>query len=155
VLADSGKYRCLAHLNKGVHTMITDVKSENDASVTTLVSGIISDAQDLLKQQVELFKGEVREDLRKTREAGTVLGLGLVVCLVGAILLGLMLVHLLAWADPAITMWGCYAICGGAILAIGIGLCFAGVAKFNSFNPLPDKSAQALKENVQWITKPK
>lgn len=135
--------------------MITDAKTENETSVTTLVSGIISDAQELLKQQVELFKEEVREDLRKTREAGTVLGLGLGVGLVGAILLGLMLVQLLAWADPAITLWGCYAICGGAIFAIGIGLCCAGVAKFNAINPMPKNSAQALKENVQWITNPK
>ena len=33
--------------------MAIDVRQENDASVTTLVSGIITDAQALMKQQFE------------------------------------------------------------------------------------------------------
>jgi len=135
--------------------MATDVRHENDASVTTLVSGIITDAQNLLKQQFELLKHEVHEDLRKTRDASMAVGLGAIVALIGGVLLALMLVHLIAWALPALPLWACYGICGGVILAIGGGLVWAGMAKFNSFNPLPDETAQTLKENVQWITNPK
>jgi H+/Cl- antiporter ClcA len=135
--------------------MATGVKSENDASVTSLVSGIINDAQELLKQQFQLFKQEVREDLRKSREAALVLGLGIALGLIGAILLALMLAHLLAWAAPQMPLWVCYGICGGVIFAIGLGLYVAGLAKFDSLNPLPKESARTLKENVQWITNPK
>ena len=31
----------------------------------------------------------------------------------------------------------------------------AGKKKFESFNPLPDKSTEALKENLEWKTKPR
>jgi len=134
--------------------MATDVKPENDPSVTTLVSGIIGDAQDLLKQQFDLLKHEVREDIGKTKDAILVLGLGVGFGLVGAVLLGLMLAHLLAWTEPALPL-ACYGICGGAILVLGIVLGCVGWAKFNTFNPLEDGTAQTLKENVRWITNPK
>jgi len=135
--------------------MATYVKPDSDASVTTLVSGIINDAQELLKQQFALLKQEVRQDLQKTRDAAIALGVGAIVGLIGAIVTALALVHLLAWAFPTLEWWACYGIVGVAILILAAGLCYAGIAKFKSFNPLPDESARALKENVQWLTNPK
>jgi len=137
--------------------MATDVRNHgSDASVTELVTGIISDAQELIKQQFELLKHEVHEDFRKTRDAGLMLAVGGVVALVGAIHLSLMLVYLLFWATNGnLPLWACFGICGGLVCLIGAGLVYAGIQKFNSFNPLPDQTAQALKENVRWITQPK
>jgi hypothetical protein len=135
--------------------MATDVKPELDPSVTTLVSGIIGDAQDLLKQQFDLLKHEVREDIRKTKDASLIVGLAVGFGFVGAVLLGLMFVYLLALTEPALPLWACFGICGGVILVVGIVLYFVGLAKFNSFNPLEDQTAQTIKENVQWITNPK
>jgi len=135
--------------------MATELKPENDASVTTLVSGIITDAQDLLKQQIELLKHEVREDICKIKNASLVFGLGFGLGLAGATLVGLMLAHLLAWTEPTLPLWVCYGICGGVILVIGIVLGCVGLAKFDSVNPLKDETAQTLKENLQWITNPK
>jgi len=135
--------------------MSTEVKTDHDPSVTTLVSGIISDAQDLLKQQFELLKHEVKEDIRKTRDAGMILGLGIGVGFVGATLLAFMLAHLLAWAEPAMPLWACYGICGAILFAVGAGICYAGAMKLKTINPLPNESAQILKENVQWMSNPK
>jgi len=109
----------------------------------------------LIKQQFELLKHEVKEDFQKTRDATLMLGIGSVVALVGLIHLTLMLVYLLQWAAPSLPLWACFGICGGLVVIVGGGLLYAGIHKFNSFNPLPDETAQALKENVQWITQPK
>jgi len=135
--------------------MPVETRSDSDASVTSLVSGILNDAQDLLKQQVNLFKHELREDIRKTKDASQVLGLGVGLMLLGTILLSFMLAHLLSWAVPDLPLWACFGICGGAMMAGGIIVYYVAMAKFGAFNPLPDQSAQALKENVQWITNPK
>jgi len=137
--------------------MQVDVKSNsnNDASVTSLVSGIINDAQELFKQQIELLKHEVREDLRKTKEASQMLGVGLGIAMLGAILVAMMCAYLLNWAFPQLPLWACFGICGGVLVAVGVGIFYVAIGKFGSFNPLPDQSAQALKENVQWITNPK
>jgi len=119
--------------------------------MTHLVGGIIADAQELMKQQLALFRTEVKEDVRKTKQAVIALVTGLALASVGATLLSLMLVYALE-AATVLPLWGCFGIVGG-LLAAGGGIAFYGaLRKFNEFNPLPDESARALKENVQWIT---
>ena len=135
--------------------MATNVQSDHDVSLTSLVTGIVNDAQELMKQQFTLFQAEVKEDMRKTAEASTALGVGAAVTLVGSILLCFMLVHLLYWAFPNVELWVWFAVVGGAVTAVGVGLIFAALAKFRSFNPLPDKAVKALEENLEWKTTPR
>jgi len=122
------------------------------------VTGIIDDLQELIKQNLTLFKVEVREDFKKTKEAVTSLGVGIGLAVVGALHLTLMLVFLLWWAfdsaarsGPGLPLWVCFAIVGGLFSGVGAALYFKGKKKLDSFNPLPDETADALKENVQWI----
>jgi len=119
--------------------------------LSELVNGIIHDIGDLLKQQTALIQWEVREDYRKTKEAVVALGIGIGTMLLGGLLLVHMVVHLLAWAFPALPMWGSYAIVGGLLTATGAALFYLGQERFKSFNPLPDQSAEVMKENVQWL----
>jgi uncharacterized membrane protein YqjE len=135
--------------------MATQVQSGSDVSVTSLVSGIVSDAQELVKQQLALFKAEVKEDMRKTGEATASLVVGLTTTLVGTIILCFAVAHLLSWAWPSVHIWVWYAVVGGVVTAVGAGLAYSAYQKFRSFNPLPDETAQALKENLEWKTKPR
>jgi len=134
--------------------------------MASLVGGIVSDVQDLIKQQLELTKKEIEADLRKTRDAASLLFLGIGMALFGCFAVCLMLAHLIhqlttpanlqALQDPAaIPLWGCYGIVAAILLIGGGALAFAGKKKFDSFNPLPDESAQALKENIEWIANKK
>lgn len=131
--------------------MPEDIHTTGEQSLTSLVRGIVNDAQELFRQQIALFKAEVREDMRKTREAALSLVIGVGVTFFGLLLLLFCLVQLLSWAS-GLPLWAGFAIVGGLVLAVGLGLMYAGKKRFESFNPLPDQSAQALKENVQWIT---
>jgi F0F1-type ATP synthase assembly protein I len=135
--------------------MATNVHSDSDVSLTSLVSGIVGDAQELMKQQFALFQAEVKEDMRKTAEASSALGIGMAVALVGSILLCFTLVYLLNWAFPTAPLWVWFAVVGGVVTAVGAGLIYTAYVKFHSFNPLPDKTAQALKENLEWKTTPR
>src|SRR5262249_31138196 len=102
-----------------------------------------------------LLRSEVREDLRKTRDAALPIGLGGLVALLGGGLLTFLLVHLLHWAtDFRLALWACFGIVGGGLAVLGAVLIYMGKKRFDAFNPLPDETAQALKENIQWITKP-
>lgn len=135
--------------------MATNLQTGPEPSLAALTTGIIHDFQELVKQQLELFKHEVKEDLRKTREASTFLTVGLVVLFLGGILVCFGLAHLLNWLVPALHLWGCYLIVGGLVSAVGAVLGYCGWKQFQSFNPLPDESAEALKENLEWTTKPR
>src|SRR5262249_50806613 len=131
-------------------TMPDDIPMTSEPSVTSLVRGILNDAQELFRQQFALFKAEFRDDMRKAREAALSLVIGVGVAFFGVLLLLFALVNLLSWASE-LPVWASFAIIGGIVLAVGLGLMYAGKKRFESFNPLPDQSAQALRENVQWI----
>lgn len=124
----------------------------NEPSVTALVSGIINDAQELIKQQVTLLKHDIRHDIKQAKDGATSLALGGAIAAMGGILLCVMLVHLVSWLAPSWPLWVCYALVGGVLTAIGIGVMYAGKKKFDTLNPLPEQSVEAMRENVKWQT---
>lgn len=124
----------------------------NEPSVTALVSGILTDVQDLIKQQVTLLKCDIRHDIRQAKEGAASVALGIGLAAVGGILLCLMLVHLISWLAPTWPLWVCYALVGGVLLGAGLAAMFAGKKKFETLNPLPEQSVEALRENVKWQT---
>jgi hypothetical protein len=138
--------------------MINEVTTSSEPNTTSLLRGITSDIGDLIRQEVRFARTEIQSDLRKSRDAVLVLALGAGTAVLGAIHLTVMLVFLLHWltapagTDPAdIPLWGCFGIVSAVFLATGAALVWLGVKKFESFNPLPDKTAQTVKENVEWI----
>jgi len=132
--------------------MANNLQTGSEPSLTSIVSGIIHDFQELVKQQLALFKAEVVTDFRKTREASAALVSGMVALFLGSVLLCFMLVHLLEWAfRPHLEIWMCYLIVGGVVVAAGAVLTGMGWKQFHSFTPL--QSVDALKENLEWKTK--
>ena len=141
---------------------MNEARSTAEPSTTGLLGGIISDFGDLIKQEIRFAKAEFKSDFTKAREAATALGIGLGVASLSGLLLIWMLVHLLHWAtspagtDPAtLPLWACFGIVGLVFGVIGGALVMAGIRKFQSNNPLPDQTAQTIKENVQWIANSK
>ena len=123
-------------------------------SVTGLVSGILRDAQDLVKQQVALVRAELKADFQRSVRAATLLAVGALALVPAAFLLCNMLVYLLHEL-AGLSLWASYGIVGGAFALLGAVLVAVGVQRFRSFNPLPDQSVEAIKENVRWMTNPK
>jgi hypothetical protein len=124
----------------------------NGASVTALVSGIINDAQTLLRQQAEMLKAEVREDFKKSKRAAEFGSVGIVCATVGALGVITALVYLLH-EQYGFQMWASWGIVGGLFLVAGVALGWYSYVLLERFNPLPDKTFNALKENLTWQTK--
>lgn len=118
-------------------------------SVSGLVSGILDDAQTLVKQQVEMLKAEVREDFRRTKRAAEYGAVGIVCTTVGALGLVTALVYLLH-EQFQFTMWASWLMVGGVFLVAGVALGAISYYLLERFNPLPDKSFSALQENLSW-----
>jgi hypothetical protein len=131
----------------------TPVASESQ-NATRLVAGILDDASKLLMQHVELFRAEVREDFKRTVTAAKYLGAGSALVLVGALFLAVSLVPLIGELAPSLPPWSRWAIVGGVFVVAG-GIAFAiGRSVMRSFNPLPDQTLAAIREDVSWISKP-
>jgi uncharacterized membrane protein YqjE len=135
--------------------MATNLQTDPGPSVASLATGIVHDFQELVKQQLELFKHELKADVRNTREVMTSLAVGLVLLGLGGLVLFLGLAELLFWLAPTLHRWGSYLIVGGLVSAVGAGLSYYGYQQFRASNLLPEESAEALKENLEWTTKPK
>ena len=123
-----------------------------DQALGSLVGGIFADMQRLLGQHLELFRQEVRDDLRKTKEAVLSIGLGGALAGVAALLVLPALIGFLSWAVPAVPWWGWCGILAGVLAVAAFALIQAGKKQMTSFNPLPDQSAQAVQENLRWIS---
>jgi len=132
--------------------MATNLQTDPGPGMGGLVSGIVQDAQELISQQLALFKQEMRQDLRKAREGVVFMALSAGTLLIGSLLLGLMLVHLLNWLVPTLPLWACFGIVGGSLAVIGAILAFQGRDKFEHM--MPEQTTKALEENLEWKTKP-
>jgi hypothetical protein len=123
-----------------------------ESSLTELVTGIIGDAQKLIRQQAEMLKAEVREDFQRSKRAAEFGALGIVCATVGALGLVTALAELLH-EQFQFTLWASWGIVGGLFLLSGVALGGFSYVLLERFNPLPDKTFNALKENITWQTK--
>jgi uncharacterized membrane protein YqjE len=131
-----------------------DIHTGQEPRLSEIVSGIVSDAEELVKQQLALFKTEIRDDVHKTKEAALPLVVGALIGGLGIVLLAFGIVYLLAWGVPAVPLWAWFLIVGVVLAGGGVALAWEGKTRFEALH-LPDKSATALKENVQWLMNPK
>jgi len=133
--------------------MITEVENPPMESATSIVSGIVDDFRDLVKQEFHLAHQELREDFRKTREASLLWGTGVGMIFLSAIAFVLMLangLHTLtspAGTDPAsLPLWGCYAIVSVLLAILGVAVAIVGQNRFDSISLLANQFNRVTKE---------
>jgi len=134
--------------------------TNSEPSVTSLLSGIVTDAQELIKQQLLLFRHELKDDVTRTKEALPTLGAGVALAMTALILLALTLSLLLYWlVNPGLPgehlpLWGCFAIFTVVFGVVGCALLYFASKTIESLG-MSRQAAEATKENLEWTTKPK
>jgi hypothetical protein len=134
--------------------METKFETESEpANVSSLVNGIIQDSRQLLTQQLTLVQVELKNDLRRTIDAVVPMVIGAVV---GVLALSMFLhaaAYFLYWMVPDLPFWMAYAAVGAPTAFVGLCLAMWGTVLFQKFNPIPEKAAEGLKDNLEWKTK--
>jgi len=119
--------------------------------MSALMGGILTDVEQLIVQQTQLIRLEIREDLLKARTGAMFLGAGLGVTVVGGLLFCVTLPLLLNWlTGDMLPLWACFGIFGVVFLLLGGGAMYAALKKFQGAVSLPE-STTALKENVTCL----
>jgi hypothetical protein len=128
---------------------------QSDApSMSSLVGGIIHDAERLVRQEIALARREIQQELDKAMGASIALALGAGGAMLGAVFLGLMVVFLLHELG-GLQLWASFLIVGGVLAIAGaIGL-YAGIEQVRAISLVPPQTAETLQENVQWLQNPK
>lgn len=126
-------------------------QSSTEPGLASLVGGVVADAQELMRQQLLMFRVEVKEEFRQLRTGIVALAVGLAVAVTGALFLLVMAARLLGAAE-AIPEWAGYGIVGGVLLLAGAGILLAGRRKVSDVHLVPpQRSTRELKENVAWV----
>jgi len=122
----------------------------SDTSVSDLISGLVNDAQQLVHREIDLAKREVAIEVDKVKQGAVALGIGAGLAVIGALLLGHMLVYLVQTLT-GLSLWVSYLIVG-AIFAIGGGLLLMqGIKRMQTVDPVPRETIESVKEDIQWI----
>jgi uncharacterized integral membrane protein len=133
--------------------MANDVLTNRDQNMSTLVGGIIEDAQRLIRQEITLARSEVQQEWAKTKEAVGSLAGGALVAFLGVLLLAFGLVYLLHWATggvdtAAVPLWAWFLIVGAVCTFIGGCLVYMGISKAREIQVPPPQTTQSLKEII-------
>jgi uncharacterized membrane protein YqjE len=119
----------------------------SDHSVGELFGRVAGDLSTLLRQEVDLAKAELRQEAAKAGKAGAMFGgAGVLAHLTLAFLAlaavyGLGNVMDLGWAALIVT----------ALLGVGTAaLALLGRSRMRQVNPVPERTVQTVKEDVQW-----
>jgi len=133
--------------------MSTEIQDHPEMSVSSLMGGIVDDLRDLVRQELLLARDRIAEDLRKTREASLVWGLGIGAFLLSGFAFCLMLANLLhsvtspGSSDPAaIPMWACHGIVGFLLTIGGVVGVVSGQKRFDSIHLVENQIDKAVKE---------
>jgi len=118
--------------------------------MASLLGGIVSDVQTLVRQEIALAKTEMIREWDKTKIAAGELAVGAAVLLLGGVLLCLTIVCVLHEV-AGMPWWASFLIVGAVLTGSGAVLFWIGRNKAASVNVIPPQTAETMKENVQWI----
>lgn len=121
-----------------------------EPTLAQLVSDLLDDAKQLLRQELALAKYEIHQEVHKTKVALVSLGIGIGIAAIGGLLLIVMLIHLLNEL-AGLPLWSCYAIVGGVCAIVGIVLIYRGKYQIAEIDMIPQQTVETMKENVRWI----
>ncbi|UCM91384.1 phage holin family protein [Streptomyces marincola] len=129
----------------------TRTGGEQNGSVGRMISEITTDAQHLVRQEVELAKAEVRQEVgRAGKAAGMFGGAGFAGYMVAfflslALMFGLANVLDAGWAG---------LITAGLWAIVGAALFIAGRARMRRLSATPKQTVETLKEDARWARHP-
>lgn len=126
------------------------MSSDSEFSVGTLVSSIVGDVQTLARQEITLAREEIKEELNTAKSAAIKLGIAAGVLAIGALFLLVFLAlginDLFNW--PAWAGFGLLGLIGAIVGGILLSM---GQKDAKAVNPMPEKTIETMKENVEWI----
>jgi hypothetical protein len=126
------------------------IPADTSPSVSSLLGGIVSDLQTLIRQEVALAKTEMIREWDKAKTAAGAMAAGAAVLALGAVLLCLTVVSVLREV-AGLPWWASFLIVGGVLAGLGAVLFYTGRNKAAQVNVVPPQTAETMRENVQWI----
>ena len=122
---------------------------DEQTSIPGLIKGLLDDARDLIREELQLARAEIREEVSALQTVTIAFAVAAVVGLMGAMLLsvalGGALAYFLRWPS-----WAGYGIVAVLFLAGGWGLCLYARGRLSAIRAIPN-TTETMKENLAWM----
>ncbi|GHH37157.1 phage holin family protein [Streptomyces candidus] len=122
-----------------------------DPSIGELVGEISEDLTQLVREEVELAKAEIKESAtRAGKAAGLLAGSGYaghLVLLMGSLAAVFGLAHVVDLAWAALIVTGFWALLAAVLFAVGR-------KRLKTVNAKPERTVETLKEDARWVRNP-
>ena len=129
--------------------MKTATHYDERTSIPGLIKGLLDDARDLIREELQLARAEIREEVSALGAVVAAFAVAAVVGLLGAMLfsvaLGGALAYFLRWPS-----WAGYGVVALMFLAGGWGLCLYARGRLRMIRAIPN-TAETMKENLRWM----
>jgi uncharacterized membrane protein YqjE len=120
--------------------------NRSERTMSEVVKDIVGNVQEMLRSEVRLARVELREEFLQAAGAGKLIVAGAGMAAAGGAFLLVTVALLLALVMP---MWAATLIVGAVLGIAGMTVLSRGRAQFKI--PLPDKTIENVKENVEWM----
>jgi fructose-specific phosphotransferase system IIC component len=118
-------------------------------TIPALIRGLLDDARDLIREELQLARAEIREEISQVQSAAIAFAVAAAVGLMGAMLLsvaiGGAIAYFLRWPP-----WAGYGVTAILFLAAGWGLCLYGRGRVKALRAMPE-TTETMKENLAWM----
>ena len=119
----------------------------DERTLPEVMNHIVGNIQEIIGAEFQLAKTEIEEEMSKASAPAATLGAGLVISFFA---LGFLLLAAVYALSIVIAAWLAALLVGVTLTATGIALISSGARKLKEVNILPEKTADSLKENMQW-----
>ena len=122
---------------------------DDRTSILTLIRGLLDDARDLIREELQLARAEIREEISAAQAAVVAFAISAAIGLLGAMLLsvaiGGAIAYFLRWPT-----WAGYGITAVVFLAAAWGLCLYARGRLKAIRAIPE-TKDTIKENLAWM----
>jgi uncharacterized membrane protein YqjE len=120
-----------------------------EESTGELVRDLITESQNLAREEFRLAKAELREEAKAAGKASSAVGAGGAIAYAGFLALTCCAIALLATLMP---VWAAALIVGALVLLLGGVIAMGGISRLKALNPKPEQTTQTLKEDREWLS---
>lgn len=122
-----------------------------ERSVSDVLQDILRNVQDMLRSEVRLAKAEIRREATQAISPALWVTFGVV----GVLSAWMFLLWTAAYALTAVVpMWAATLVVAAAMAGAGSVAIAAGLRRFTRITPIPERTIESLKENLEWMKHP-
>lgn len=122
-----------------------------ERALSQVLQDILRNLQEIVRSEVRLARVEIREDLKQAAYSGAWIAAGVVGALSAWILLLWTLVYALA---TTMSMWLATLLVAVVAALAGAFLIASGIRKARRIQPIPERTVESVKENLEWMKQP-